>query len=285
MARVKEIWRYPVKSMAGERLTETAVGERGVWGDRAWAIRDEEGAAICGAKKIGALMKLNAVYADAPTSEGSSRATIKFEDGLTAYSTDPDIHERLSSALGRKVTLWPLVAPENQEHYKREIALSNLTDAELRTMFARAADEPLPDFETIPPELIEFESPVGTYFDAFPLLIMTTRSLDSLQQRALGSRFDVRRFRPNFLVDGVESTDPFPELGWVGRRARIGGVVVELVMGCPRCVMITREFQDLDKDPNVMRVVVRESKGEAGVGAVVVEAGTVREGDAFELLD
>lgn len=285
MARLKEIWRYPVKSMLGERLAESEVGERGVVGDRAWVIRDEESGAICGAKKIAGLMKLGAAYAEAPTAEGSSRATIKFEDGSRVGSTDGDVNERLSAALGRSVTLWPLVPPTEKEHYKRAVAIGDMSEGEVREMFDRRGDELLPDMGGFPVELMEYESPLGTYFDAFPLLIMTTRSLESMQERAPESRFDVRRFRPNLLLDDVDSDDAFPELAWAGRRARIGDSVLKLEVACPRCVMVTRGFSDLEKDPNVMRSLVRETKGDLGIGAVVTTPGVVREGDAFELLD
>lgn len=285
MARLKEIWRYPVKSMAGERLNETEIGARGVTGDRAWVIRDEASAAICGAKKIAGLMKLAATYAEAPTFDGSSRATIRFEDGTAADTTDSDIHDRLSIALGRAVTVWPLIPPTQKNHYKREKALNDMSEKELRTLFGRSDDEPLPDATTFPVELMEYESPIGTYFDAFPILVMTTRSLETMQERAPKSRFDIRRFRPNLMVEGVDTDEPFPEFAWAGKHARIGDAELQLVLACPRCVMVTREFQDLEKDPNVMRALVRETKGDMGIGAVVTQPGTVREGDSFTLLD
>ena len=155
MSRVEQIWRYAVKSMAGERLKQTAVGERGVTGDRAWVIRDEESAAICGAKKIGGLMRLAAAYAEAPTAAGSSAVTIRFEDGSTALSSDPDISDRLGKALGRRVTFCPLVAPANKDHYKRAKALDKMGPSELRDMLGLIESEPLPDIRHAPVEVFE----------------------------------------------------------------------------------------------------------------------------------
>jgi uncharacterized protein YcbX len=66
-------------------------------------------------------------------------------------------------------------------------------------MFGRSSDEPLPDL-SIFAEVIEFESPPGTYFDVFPLLLITDTALNTLQQRRPESQIDVRRFRPNFLM-------------------------------------------------------------------------------------
>jgi uncharacterized protein YcbX len=49
---VAEVWRYPVKSMIGERLASTLVNDWGVLGDRVWAVRDEVRGGIRGAKKV-----------------------------------------------------------------------------------------------------------------------------------------------------------------------------------------------------------------------------------------
>lgn len=38
--RVLELWRYPVKSLQGERVPESEVGPRGLTGDRGWALFD-----------------------------------------------------------------------------------------------------------------------------------------------------------------------------------------------------------------------------------------------------
>ncbi len=56
---VKEIWRYPVKSMAGERLQRANVGALGIYGDRGWAIRDEKAGEIRNARKLPALSALH----------------------------------------------------------------------------------------------------------------------------------------------------------------------------------------------------------------------------------
>lgn len=59
---VKEIWRYPVKSMAGECLNRANVGALGIHGDRGWAIRDEKAGEIRNARKLPALLHCVAVY-------------------------------------------------------------------------------------------------------------------------------------------------------------------------------------------------------------------------------
>ena len=70
----------------------------------------------------------------------------------------------------------------------------------------REDDEPLPDFSVFPPTIGEFESPPGTYYDAWPLLVMTTSALDALAAAVPDSVVDVRRFRPSIVIDTVTTT-------------------------------------------------------------------------------
>ena len=78
VGQVKEIRRYPVKSMAGETLDEVELGVRGLPGDRVWAVRDEVRGGIRGGKKIPALMELQASRRAVPSTVRkafSTRAT------------------------------------------------------------------------------------------------------------------------------------------------------------------------------------------------------------------
>jgi hypothetical protein len=202
----------------------------------------------------------------------------------TVSSGDADVHDRLSAALEHPVTLWPLQA--DPEHYRRGAADSDDLLEELRGIFGRLEDEPLPDLSVFPPEIIEYESPPGTYFDAYPLLLVTDRSLETLQHLVPDSRVDVRRFRPNLVVAGVDAaagddgTDGgFPEQAWIGRSVTIGDAVLDVVAPCPRCVMITRAFADLPEDRALLRTVVRQADQNLGVYATVRTPGSVAIGD------
>ena len=295
MATVAELWRYPAKSMMGERLEEAAVGGNGVAGDRGWAVRDEVRGGIRGAKKIGSLMRLAARYVEEPTGAlPPPPIAIRLPDGSTVRSDDPAVDATISAALGHAVTLWPLQPATDREHYRRGAPDSDDILAEARDIFGREPDEPLPDLSGMPADIFEFESPPGTYFDAYPIHLLTTASLRALARLAPGSRIDVRRFRPNILVDtpgggdaggGDDGADDgeFPEQGWIGRRITVGDVGLEVVTACPRCVMVTRGFADLPQDGGVLRTVVRHAGQNLGVYARVTEPGTVRLGDRVEL--
>ncbi|MBM4246367.1 MAG: MOSC domain-containing protein [Deltaproteobacteria bacterium] len=281
---VAGIWRYPVKSMAGERLDATPVGLLGLPGDRAWAVRDEERGGIRGAKKIPELMRSEARYLAEPTAGRAGDVEMRLPDGTTLRSDDPAVAERLSSALGTRVTLWPLQPADQLDHFRRGAPTHADLELELRSIFGLEPGEPLPDMSGLPPEILEFESPPGTYFDAFPLLLVSQCSLTSLARLAPGSKIDARRFRPNFVLELPEARDGFPEHEWAGRHVRIGGLTAEVTIPCMRCVMTTLPFDDLPKDPRIMRTLVRETRQCLGAYARVAEPGIVRIGDPVELV-
>jgi len=264
--------------MMGERLTNAPLGERGIPGDRAWAVRDEERGGIRGAKKFPELMRCAAGYQTDPPLTGSAPASVTLPDGSELAIDDEQAAARLSELVGSPVTVWPLLPAEATDHYLRGAPLLDDVRAELRRIFARTPDEPLPDLSTFPQELMQYESPPGTYFDAFPLLIMTRQSLQHLAALADQQNFDVRRFRPNLLLDS-NAADGFPEREWVNRKLTIGDAEVEITMDCPRCVMTTHGFADLDRDPGIMRTLVKHAAGNLGVYARVTNPATIRIGD------
>ena len=169
------------------------------------------------------------------------------------------------------------------DHYRRGAPDSDDLMEELRAIFGRELDEPLPDLSVFPPEIIEFESPLGTYYDACPLLVMSTSAFRAMEDALPDSVVDVRRFRPSLVVDtGDESGHP--ELDWVGSTLHVGEVDLELVVGCPRCVMVTREIDErIPQDRSVLRHIVRDLNQNVGVYANVIRPGSVRVGDAVTL--
>ena len=269
------IYQYPVKSMMGGVVPTATLAREGMNGDRAWAIRDEELGCVRGAKKIGSLMRLAAAHAV------DGGVTITLPDGTVVHSSEADVNAALSTAIGQSVTLWPLQPATDLDHYRRGPGVSDDIMVELRDMFGREDDEPLPDFSKFPPELGEFESPPGTYLDAYPLMLMTTSALRTLAAALPDSVIDVRRFRPNLVIDTGER-DGHPELDWVGRRFSLGTAVIEMVATCPRCVMVTREVTpEVPVDRSILRYIVRDLNQDLGCYATVVQPGDIRAGDPF----
>jgi uncharacterized protein YcbX len=181
------------------------------------------------------------------------------------------------------VTLWPLQPASATAHYRRGAPDSPDMMEELREIFGRLPDEPLPDLSIFPPEIMEYTSPLGTYFDAFPLHLVTTASLATLARHAPGSRVDPRRFRANFVLEPVAGAGDLPELTWCGGPLRIGSAEVRIEVPCARCVMTTVEQGELPKDPSVLRAIVRELDQSLGVYATVTTTGRIAVGDRVEL--
>jgi len=280
---ISQLWRYPVKSMVGETVDSIELDELGIVGDRTWAARDLERGGIRGAKKIGPLMQL------AAHDLGDGEVEITLPDGSTVRTTDADVNERVSSAIGHPVQLERLRPADDLDHYRRGAPDSDDVVAELRGVFGREEDEPLPDFSVFPPIIAEYESPPGTYYDVFPLMIMTTAALAALARGLPDSNVDIRRFRPSFVVDtgddGAEASTPgHPEFDWSGRRATLGTATIEFGAPCPRCVMVTREIDaDIPADRAVLRHIVRDLHQDLGIYATIVTPGTVNVGDRIEL--
>jgi uncharacterized protein YcbX len=278
--RVLELWRYPVKSMAGERVESTSIDERGLHGDRLWAIRDEQRGELTSAKRIPAMLQCSARFVDEPATDvgpGSIPAVvITFPDGSTVRSDASDVNERLSAFLGKRVTLHALRPASDKAHYK----LVKQSADDMRAAFAIDPGEPLPDFSMMPMakllELGKYATPPGTYFDAMTLHVVTTASLEALRTKGT-SDFDVRRFRPNVVIEGAPAG--FPEAEWTGGTLTIGHCVSFVDCPTPRCSMPTRAQEKLPADPKVLKTIVVEAERCVGAYSTVTRAGAVRVGD------
>jgi uncharacterized protein len=302
---IKQIWRYPVKSMAGELLDRSTVGSRGLTGDRGWAIRDESTDEITNGKHFPLLMQSVSRYLEEPVADSIPHVEMEFPDGTKLKSDTADLNSRISELLGRPVSLWPVQPASNLEHYRRKSkaarvigrlarfklirsALPALTsfgnaNRELREAFSRESDEPVPDLSTLPPEIIEFTSPLGTYFNAFPIHLLTTASLGVMERLNSNAVWDVRRFRPNFLIETIPSIKTLIEAEWYGQTVRIGNVELRCEIPTVRCGMTIQAQKGFPKDPSILRSIVKSANQNLGIYANVVTPGEIHVGDKVEL--
>ena len=277
LGTVSQVWRYPVKSMLGERLESATLGALGVSGDRGWAVWDVERGGVTNAKRLPVLRGCRPRYLDEPRDgDAPPHVELTLPDGTRITTADPETPRRLTEAFGRAVTLESLGGP-GTESAPRISSAGDPPDVR-RALMGLAPGEPEADMSAFPGErLVELRK--GNFFDAMPVHLLTTATLATLARLAPESTWDERRFRMNRLVDTGEA-DGYPELEWIGRRIRIGEAVIELTDGCPRCVMVTQAVDELPKDPRLMRTLVRETQHIAGVYGTVVEAGSVDVGAA-----
>ncbi|MGH7627548.1 MAG: MOSC domain-containing protein [Gemmatimonadaceae bacterium] len=119
----------------------------------------------------------------------------------------------------------------------------------------------------------------GIFDDAFVSVIslVTVAAVG----REAGVGLDVRRFRPNVVLD-TDDAEPFREVGWVGGRLVFGGaeprVMVNITADDVRCMMINLDPDSARQDARVMRAVVRRHGNVAGVYGAAGRTGTVHVG-------
>ncbi|MHB8380741.1 MAG: MOSC domain-containing protein [Candidatus Binataceae bacterium] len=269
------IWRHPVKSMLGEQLAQVAITERGAAGDRAWALRETATRRIASAKKFAALFGFRAKYDDPLAAGNGSPITIHMPDGSTLHPDDPDAAEKISAALGRKITLE-----------RAETAVHERAGIDPKTVFADVPIEqviPGLSAETLPQE---FSLAKGSFFDTAVMHVIATGTLRHLAKLA-GSKsiFDPRRFRPTLFVDSGPGDDCFVEDEWEGGELLVGSSVkVTAMVPALRCVMTTHPQDDLPRDLDVLRTSARHHRNNVGVFASIGAGGIVRIGDPVYLV-
>ncbi len=273
------LWRYPVKSMMGEELNATEVTKRGLLGDRIYALTDNSDGKAASAKnprKWPHLFDFRAALADASTIGAKAPPVrITLPDGTIVSSDQSEVHQLLSNALKRKVTLNAIVQGQRDTGESASPGLRTTT-----------AEEYWPDIEGLDHRntVTDFGLPEGTFFDCAFVHVLTTATLDRLRALYPQGRFEVRRFRPNIVVETANGEQDFVENAWVGHVLAIGDAVRLNVTGpCPRCVMTTLPQTDLPKDVGILRTAAQHNRANVGVYASVLQAGKVRRGDSVRL--
>lgn len=287
VGRISAIWRYPVKSMGGQRVSTAGVGKLGLHADRTWAVRDLEKNATTSAKRLAGLLLCTARYALPPPPEAgpghAPEVLIGFPDGSEISSSDPEVHAALSSYLDRDVELRPLPPIEDRDQYRGTMASA----ADLHQYFGLDADEPLPDLSMFPvkklAELSRYITPVGSYVDAYPVHVITEQTLRTMTGLTPGSDFDVRRFRPTILVDTTTPSD-HPETDWCGGTLHAPLAALKPLLPTVRCVMPSHAQPELRRDRQITRSIAAHTNHCLGVYGTVTRSGELREGDPLEFV-
>jgi uncharacterized protein YcbX len=279
-ASVVALWRYPVKSMMGEELNSAEVADRGLVGDRHFALRDRATGKIVSAKnprKWGDFLDYRAAFAETPQLGSAWPAVrITLPDGTVATTDQSDLAEVLSAALGREVAFEE--AQRNDDTARHSSAPGQ---------GAAQAEEYWPDMEGLDHRntVTDFDLPDGTFFDLAVLHLLTTATLERLRALYPEGRFEARRFRPNIVVATEPGEQGFVENDWIGHTLAIGERVRLRVTGpCPRCVMTTLAQGDLPKDSGILRAAARHNSVNVGVYASVEQGGAIMRGDPVTVL-
>jgi hypothetical protein len=209
--RVDGLWRYPVKSLAGEALQMAELTIDGIPHDRIVHVRGPEG--VRTSRRQYRLLGLQGSI------DSQGRPTI---DG------NP----------------WD-------------------SEAALTAVRAAAGDDA---------RLVAYDGPER--FDILPLLVATDGAV-----REFGR--DIRRLRPNILIGGVNGMD---EINWPGSELHIGDAVIRLDSRRGRCSMTTVDPDTIERDPKVLRDIVRRFDGQLALNAEVLRPGLIRVGDPATLV-
>jgi uncharacterized protein YcbX len=260
VATVRSLWRYPVKSMAGEEIAEAFVGFSGVYGDRCYAFRDAD------ARK-------GFPYLNANVQQQMLLYRPRFRHPERA-AAPPNMAEAQAIAPG--VTY----------------ANAGPGDLDLEVVTPRGEVVPIDD-----PGLIESlrEGLRGEHSltlvrsdraltDCRPVSLISIQTIRQLEGE-LGVAVDKRRFRANVYLDLAAGVG-FGEDGWVGRRLRIGPrAVVAVLERDPRCKLISLDPETGVHDPEVLRKVAQAHEAQAGVYCAALVEGMVAKGDSVEAID
>lgn len=243
-ATVRSLWRYPVKSMQGHMVPALDFDAWGVVGDRAYGVLNRESGTILSAKREGRLFEAAADY--------RSGVLVVTLPGGEEFHQGTRLDDALSLWLGYPAALV------------------------IAATFGVPTFESPEDFERDDSELVTWEGTRGRFVDESALHLITTSQLERLSHERPELTWDVRRFRPNIVVDDGDGSFVAPPLSIV----RIGEVVIEITKPCSRCVMTTRpQPGGLDRELDVLRHVSRHHDGNVGERARVLTPGVVREGD------
>ena len=288
---VARLWRFPVKSMRGEPLETVELGKGGLVGDRAYALVETDSGKVVSAKSVKSypgILDCRAAFVEAPVpGRALPPVRIILPTGRSVTSGTHDADRALSAHFGRDVTI-ARSAPDDFtiDQYHPDIEGADpaghrdaTVASKLGSAYFAAAGRPSP-------------VAVGAFFDLFPLSVVTTATLDRLQEIRPESRFDPRRFRMNVIADTEQKG--FPENAWVGRELAIGDTArIKVAAPDARCVMTTLAQDGLPNDPEILRTLTQHNRltlgpGRrlpcAGVYAVVTAPGTLRAGDRVTLV-
>lgn len=273
---VKEIWRYPVKGMAGEQVEQCSISSHGLEGDRIWALRDSTRQEIQSCKFRPELLKCTA---SSRNEQSDSHIDIALPDGTILGSDDEQIHQSLSDLVGFESTLETLQPISDLDFYRRHKTDDHTWLEELKATFTREAGEPLPDFSQLPQQARDFVTVPGTFFLVTPFHIITTATLDYMKTLLPDADWDVHRFRPNIVIETSRDDQGLVEQNWIGKSMKISKSEIDCTATAPRCGAITREQKNLKFDKSMLRTIVKEADQNLGIYGNIVERGTLSVGD------
>jgi len=265
----------------GEELDTADVTERGILGDRGYALVDRETGKVVSAKnprKWARMFECSARYFEQPLAGAPlPRVIVTLPDGSEVASGDEGFEAEMSRFLEREVTLTE--TPSQMPIYEHFWF-------DYQEPLGRPVENAEGDSLTTVPA--GFGAP-GTFFDCTPLHLLTTSTLEKLREIYPEGRWEVRRFRPNLVIEAASGESGFVEDAWIGHGLLAGEVSMKAIDTMSRCVMTTLPQGDLPNDPRIMRTLadhhrvlmpaIGKEVPSVGVAVTVATGGRVSCGD------
>jgi uncharacterized protein len=263
---VGALWRYPVKSMMGERVETVVVTERGILGDRAYALVDQSTGKLGSVKnprKWGFLLTCEARFAEPVESDETvPPALITIPDGACLSTNRPETAKILSELVGRKISIASggTARPSVEKYWPNIDSLAHRD-------------------EVTDQAILE-----NSFFDGDPVHILTTASLSALTALYPTGNFDARRFRPNIVIYTPPDQRSFVENDWVGHTLAIGPQVrFQIKRPTSRCVITTLAQSELPRDLGILKTAAQYNAANVGVYATVLRGGVIHQSVAAVL--
>ncbi|SFR43170.1 hypothetical protein SAMN05216203_0253 [Marinobacter daqiaonensis] len=261
--KIAALYYYPVKSLPGVATDSLCLDRFGPAGDRRWMIVGADGRFVTQRKhptlaRVSCSLGGDGVWITVPgegrfplVEDAMTRSVTVWKDAVEARQAEPGAGEALSRFLGLEVEF--VYMPEDTTRL--------------------ACHDGLGDRHPV------------SFADGFPFLVTNMASLADLNRR-LPRPADIRRFRPNIVVEGA---DAWAEDHW--RQLSIAGVTLDLVKPCSRCNMTTVDpdtgARARDGEPLKTLAAFRTSPDGVlfGVNAVYRGSGAISVGDPITVLD
>lgn len=258
VGHVESLWRYPVKSMAGERLDEAFVGYAGVFGDRHCAFINA------------------AAPAGFPFYTGRAKASMllykpRFRDAALAVRPS---NQQAAEKLGPGIT--PLYPALDQLAIDVTTPGGEVLAVDHPDLLAMLASD------AVAADKLSLIRSDRALTDCRPVSLISTKTISQLGDE-VDDTLDPRRFRANIYAD-LGLAGGFAEDRFVGKQLQIGErAVIAVLDRDPRCKMISIDPETAEENPEVLRTVAKQHDNKAGVYCAVLTEGTVRQGDAIVL--
>jgi hypothetical protein len=257
LGKIQSVWRYPVKNMRGEEVTQIYAGFSGLMGDRTYGIIAEDG------------------HPGFPWHTGRDHEEFILYEPRFKNSDSIRVPENLDANEGFPPGVNPIY-PEMSEFAVEvktpEGEVHNIMDASF-----------LSHLQTKTGRKLRVHATSRGQFDSRPLSLISLSAIKALEEET-GQAVDKRRFRANFYVDWANNDDPYFEFSLIGKRLKIGErLLIEIVERDPRCKIITLDPDTAEENPKLLQHVTRKHGGDAGVFAVVVRDGRISTGDTISL--